>query len=79
MHHACISAHAHDCVAYECVGNGRRHHMSKLHDIMLLQGAHGVCVLRALVYMCGHACFFPSSLYSHYAFLFKCFGSNPAH
>ena len=32
-----------------CIGNGRRQHMSKLHDNQL-QGAHGVCALRALVY-----------------------------
>ena len=31
-----------------CIGNGRRQHMSKLHDNQL-QGARGVCALRALV------------------------------
>ena len=35
------------------VGKGRQHHMSKLYDtadaICAVQGAHGVCALRALV------------------------------
>ena len=36
-----------------CVGKGRQHHMSKLYDtadvICTVQGARGVCALRALV------------------------------
>ena len=41
MQNIVLSAHAHAV----CVGKGHRHHML----IMQIQGAHGVCALRALI------------------------------
>ena len=47
-----ISAHVHDLSRGYIVhvGKGCRQHMSKLHDIIQMQGTHGVCVLKALVF-----------------------------
>ena len=40
----------HTTELHGCIGKGRRHHMSKLHDNAdAMQGACRVCALRALV------------------------------